>query len=377
MRYRKKILMITKFCPPFCGGLENYVYGLAQSISDRWEVTILGFNTGPQTVYERLNNINIIKIATYGTLRSMPICIGMQHAISKAIHYYGPFDVVNVHLPNPITMLCCLRIPNLGKLVVTWHGDITRQKLLYKAVRPFERRILMLSERIIVSSQAYLKTSEPLREFRHKASICPCFVDINVTDRVPLRKPSTAPSKSHGAFWVCSVSRLVKWKGVQFLIQAMEYLPENIHALIVGDGPYLKALRQLVRKKQLGDRVYFLGEQKMDNGTLQWCLKNSNLFCLLSISRNESFGIVQLEAMACGLPVIVSDIYNGQPVLVEPGITGLVVPKEDPKTIAEAIRVMWRNEKWTAVAGQKAREVVQAKYTRERCAKIFLKIISD
>ena len=122
------------------------------------------------------------------------------------------------------------------------------------------------------------------------------------------------------------VGRLRHYKGVNVLIEAMEQLPEAT-ALIVGIGPMAEEWQQQAAAAGLNDRVHFLGEQP-DPAVLA-LYHAADIFVLPSTNRAETFGIVQLEAMACGRPVICTELGTGTSYVNQNGVTGLVVPSND------------------------------------------------
>lgn len=373
-----RILMVSKVYSPVLGGVENYLRDLIRVLGDRCSITVLTSHGAFRTVRESIDGVNVIKAGSLGNLRSNPISPFFTSVFEKVLRKYGPFDVVNLHLPNPTAMWAYWRVSPPGKLVLSWHGDIIRQRLLYRLVRPLERAILGRADLVLATTRAYLETSEPLRNFASKTRICPYFIDFEAINSVSPTRPENAPEKRDGERWVCSVSRLVDWKGVQILIRAMPHLPPHYRALVVGKGPYAQTLKRLANETGCAERIHFLGQQSMSEGTLQWCLKQSDVFSFSSLSRNESFGIAQLEAMAFGLPIIASDIYGGKrALLLEPERTGTVVPVGDPRAHAEAIRRFAEDPALLEEAARRGREIIETTYTPERCAKLYLELLSE
>lgn len=136
------------------------------------------------------------------------------------------------------------------------------------------------------------------------------------------------------------VGRLIPWKGVKYLISAMEKVIKNIPdscLVIIGDGPERSSLEELCKKLHLSDYCQFLGF--VDQTDLFSYYQNSAVFVLSSImynSQTEGLGVVLLEAMASGLPVIGSYV-GGIPDIIQDGVNGLLVPPEDPDALSDAI----------------------------------------
>ena len=131
------------------------------------------------------------------------------------------------------------------------------------------------------------------------------------------------------------VGRLRHYKGVNVLIEAMQQLPQAT-ALIVGIGPMAEEWQQQAQAAGLNDRVHFLGEQP-DAAVLP-LYHAADIFVLPSTNRAETFGIVQLEAMACGCPVISTELGTGTSYVNQNEVTGLVVPSNDAPALAAAVR---------------------------------------
>lgn len=130
-----------------------------------------------------------------------------------------------------------------------------------------------------------------------------------------------------------SVGRLVGWKGISVIVQALAQLPGSVHYLIVGDGPERGALEALARQLGLGGRIHFAGA--VAHPDLPILLSNCDLF--IQPSRGEeAFGISVVEAMACGLPVFASN-NGGLPEIVIEGEIGRLLPPGDVAAWAGAI----------------------------------------
>jgi glycosyltransferase involved in cell wall biosynthesis len=98
---------------------------------------------------------------------------------------------------------------------------------------------------------------------------------------------------------------------------------------------------------------------------------------LPSISRNEAFGLVQLEAMACYKPVVSTDLQTGVPYVNRNGVTGFVVPPKDPRALAEAINRLLEDEGLKVRMGIEGRRRVEKEFTREKMARETLKLYEE
>ena len=165
-----------------------------------------------------------------------------------------------------------------------------------------------------------------------------------------------AVRQQYGDRIIVSVGRLVYYKGFEYLIRAMTEVQGKL--LIIGDGPLRNRLRELVSELGLGDRVHFLG--RVSHETLVACYHSSVAFVLPSVARSEAFGIVQIEAMAAGIPVVNTQLDSGVPFVSVHEKTGLTVPPGDPHALAGAINRLLADknlaESLGKAAGQRARQ---------------------
>jgi glycosyltransferase involved in cell wall biosynthesis len=150
---------------------------------------------------------------------------------------------------------------------------------------------------------------------------------------------------------VLFVGRLVRYKGVDVLLEAMRGVSAT--ALLVGNGPERHALQRTAEQLGVADRVKFLGEVSDDE--LAALYRACDLFVLPSVTRQEAFGVVQIEAMACGKPVISTDLGTGAGWVNQNGETGLVVPPRDAAALRGAIERLIGDDTLQRTMGAAAR----------------------
>jgi rhamnosyl/mannosyltransferase len=215
------------------------------------------------------------------------------------------------------------------------------------------------ADRIIVTSHRYLETSPELFEYRDKCVVIPLGVGETAFARCDPEAVAEVRNR-FGNNMILAVGRLVPYKGFEYAIRAMRQVSGTL--AIVGVGPLEQQLRNLVTSLGLTHKVRFLGRV----ADVRPYYGAAKVFVLPSISRREAFGIVQLEAMAAGLPLVNTHIDSGVPEVSIHGQTGLTVPPADPDTLAAALQLLLADENQRLKMGQAARSRVRAEYSLER-----------
>jgi rhamnosyl/mannosyltransferase len=238
-------------------------------------------------------------------------------------------DIVHLHLPNPAAVLAYLASGHRGRLVVSYHSDVVRQRFLAAAFEPFLQWLLRRAEAIIVATPNYLDSSPALARHRDRCIVIP--YGVSDTEFQATDAEVAALRQRYGDRIVLGVGRLVYYKGFEHIIDAMTEIEG--HLLIVGDGPLRPELEARAVARGISDRVTFLG---MVERTAPF-YHVADVFVLASVARSEAFGIVQLEAMACGTPVVNTRLASGVPYVSRHGETGITVPPGDPVALAAAV----------------------------------------
>jgi rhamnosyl/mannosyltransferase len=322
-----KVLQLGKFYLPRMGGMESHLQDLAASLKAYVDVEILVANESFRREKSRVGGVQVTRVPSLGEFVSTPLTWGLSQEIART-----DADIVHLHAPNPLGMLAFLRSGYAGKLVVIHHGDIVGRKALKKFIWPVWKRCMDRASAIIVSSKTMAEMSEDLAPYRHKWRVIPLGMDFGLLNEVPEDEIEGVRAEFPGPI-VLYVGRLVPYKGLPFLIDAMRDV--NATLLIIGKG--IGGGREETRLRRmaasLGDKVRFLGRVP----SLGAYYRAADLFALPSCGRNEAFGLVQLEAMYCGLPVINTSLPTGVPEVSIHGLTGLTVPPGDSRSLSEAI----------------------------------------
>ncbi|MGH8012858.1 MAG: glycosyltransferase, partial [Candidatus Binataceae bacterium] len=346
-------------------------HALCSELSKSTPVGVIVANDGRYNAVDMLDGVKVTRVARWCTVMSAPLCPGMvRHIRQSAAH------IVHLHLPNPAAMLAYQLSGHSGHLIVTWHSDIVRQHRVMRLLAPFEHRLMRRAAACVVTSPNYLESSARLRAYHDRTRVIPFGI-------VPERfiRPETgmvmALRAHYGDRVVLAVGRLIYYKGFEFLIRAMRQV--NAVLLLVGDGPLRRRLEHEARALGVGDRVHFVGELRDDAMVSHY--HAADVFVLPSVARSEAFGIVQLEAMASGRPVVNTRIDSGVPYVSIDGVTGLTVPPREPAALAEAINRLLDNAslraQYGAAAVRRVREEFSLDLMVRRMRTLYHEVVGD
>ncbi|MBI3949805.1 MAG: glycosyltransferase [Acidobacteria bacterium] len=364
-----KVLQVGKFYHPHPGGMETVLRDLCQAIKNLVELQVLVANTTPTTIREIIEGVDVTRVASWGVVAATSVCPMFSGYVRSC-----EADIVHIHEPNPLAALSYLAAKPRGKLIVSFHSETVRQQMLGKVYGPFQKRILQQADRIVVGSPAPIEHWPTLAPFREKCVVVPFGIDVRPFQDFE-RYADVARDIRHqfGEPLLLFVGRLVYYKGLEYLIEAMREIPARL--LIIGDGPLKVELARMVQQNGLKSRVVLLGERPLEQ--LPAYYHACDFFILPSTHKSEAFGIVQLEAMACGKPVISTDLPSGVPWVNQDGQTGLVVPPKNVGALIQAINLLLSNQSLRLQLGQGGRQRVEREFTRERMGARMLSLYEE
>jgi glycosyltransferase involved in cell wall biosynthesis len=336
------VLHVGKFYPPHMGGIETHLQALCGALRNHADVRVIVSSEDRNTVEEMVDSVPVARLSTLITAFSTSISPGMVSRIRNS-----GAGLVHIHLPNPAAVLAYLASGHRGPLVVTYHSDTVKQKVLGRMFEPFLNAALRKSAAIIATSPNYLATSPVLQAFRDRCHVIPYGID---TAQFEQCSPDAVRSVRErlGDRLVISVGRLVYYKGFDVLIRAMADVRGKL--VIVGEGPLRSELQSLAARLGVTDKVVFAGE--VNNAGVMPYYHAADLFALASVARSEAFGIVQIEAMAAGLPVVNTSLDSGVPFVSLAGESGLTVPPGDAPALAAAINRLLDDQSLRQSLGQ-------------------------
>jgi rhamnosyl/mannosyltransferase len=367
-----KILYVYKDYYPVLGGIENHIRLICRGLKAGWpevEPTVLVTNRTRNTVVEEMDGVKIIKAGRLVTVSSAPISLSLFAWIRRL-----EADITHLHFPYPIGELAYLLGGHSHKMVITYHSDIVRQKYLLQVYKPLLYRLLAHADRITVSSPNYIQSSTYLQPLADKCVVIPHGADLSrfaATSEVQRRARELR--QRYAPPLILFVGLLRYYKGLSFLIEAMSRIPGRL--LVVGEGPQGQEWRELTRQLGLEDKVTFLG--RVSDEELVALYHACDVFVLPAIHRSESWGAVQVEAMACGKPVVCTELGTGTSFVNVHGQTGLVVPPRDSAALAQAIGTLLQDEPLRQQMGQRAHERAEKEFSFTTMVKRLVSLYKD
>lgn len=348
-----RVVHLGKYYPPSPGGIEAHTQTLARAqaslgadvrvvvvnhaTADGRDVTFDRFTPTP-TVEEKDGPVHVIRVGRWANVAKLDVTHGLHAQLRQLLR--DPPDVWHLHTPNVTMMLAVLTSPRIRPLVITHHSDIVRQRFLLHILRPVQHAAYRTANRILPTSPSYGQGSDVLRQFPGKLTPLPLGIDLR-----PFLHPSPAALLYSGQIrerygspvWLC-VGRLIYYKGLHVALEALRRVPGKL--VVIGTGPLEADLRRRSAKLGVAERVVWHGHATADE--LVGAYHAATALWFPSLARSEGFGLVQVEAMAAGCPVINTAIPgSGVAWVCRDGQEGLTSPMDDaPRFAASANRLL-------------------------------------
>ncbi|MEP7341475.1 MAG: glycosyltransferase [Acidobacteriota bacterium] len=344
--------------------MESHLQALCEALQPEVNVHVVVASENRHSTEDSVHGIKVTRAGTLFNFSAAQVCPRMVSEIRRT-----QADVIHLHWPNPMAVLAYLASGHRGPLVITYHSDVIRQRMLARTFAPILHRALARSAAIIVTSPNYLDSSPILSAYRDRCYVIPFGIPLEHLQRYD-EVAAARIRQRYGRPLILSVGRLVYYKGYEYLIRAMVRVQG--HLLIVGQGPLHSKLEQIARECGVAERVTLVGH--LSDAELAQYYHAADVFVLASIARSEAFGLVQLEAMACGKPVINTRLDSGVPFVSLDGVTGLTVPPMDTEALATAINQLLDDSALRAAYGAAAQRRVRAEFSLEVMARRTLDI---
>ena len=365
-----KVLQLGKFYP-IRGGVEKVMWDLTGGLSAR------GIDC--DMLCAELEKDEIIHLNEHGRViclkawRKMAATMIAPKMVSWLRKHKGEYDIIHVHHPDPMACLALRLSGYKGRVILHWHSDILKQKTLLRFYAPMQRWLIRRADTIVGTTPVYLKESPYLKDVQDKTVALPIGIKpVTFDERIAAEWKERYPGRK----LVVSIGRLVPYKGYGYLVAAAKHLGPDYQVLIVGDGPVRENLEEDIRINGVEGNVKLLGyvEDKEMHALLAAC----DVFVLSSIMKTEAFGIVQIEAMSLGKPVVATKVpESGVSWVNADGESGLNVPIKDSEALAEAIRTICTNASLHEKFSKGALERFDRLFTLEGMIDKTIKIYND
>ena len=364
-----RVLQLGKFYP-VRGGVEKVMYDLMLGLSaegiDCDMLCAAGEGRGGVT---QLNpHARLTACPAWAKVAATMISPSLVVTLRKVCRNY---DIIHVHHPDPMACLALFLSGYRGKVVLHWHSDIQKQKLLLRFYRPLQDWLVRRADCIVGTTPVYLAESPYLKEVQAKTRCIPIGIDPMCPDAAAVE---TFRAAYPGRKIVFSLGRLVPYKGYRHLVEAARFLDDSYVVLIGGTGSLHDELQAQIDNLGLHGRVKLLGH--VSDADLPACYGACRVFCLSSVQKTEAFGIVQIEAMSCGRPVVATRIPgSGVSWVNAEGVSGINVEPCRPKELAAAIRAVCDDEETYSRYAEGAKRRYEETFTKkqmiESCVKMY------
>jgi len=339
-----RILHLGKYYPPAPGGIESHVQTLARGQAGLGhDVKVICVNhadpDGRDITHSRWRrtrssqdldgSVQVDRVGRLFGVNRLEVCPALLGSIRRA---NSDADVVHLHTPNPLMLAAWWMAGKRNvPLVVTHHSDVIKQRVMQLAVRPIEKAVYGKAKAIFTTNPKYLAGSNQLARFSDKVSSLTMGIDLEPY-YLNTKKYSQNPANRNGPLWLM-VGRLTYYKGYHVAIESLAKVAGNL--VIVGNGPLERQLKDQAENLNVADRINW--KPSVSQEELIALYHAATALWFPSIARSEGFGLVQVEAMACGCPVINTAVPDsGVSWVSQHGVSGLTVPVGDCDSLALA-----------------------------------------
>ncbi|MFA4932983.1 MAG: glycosyltransferase [Candidatus Omnitrophota bacterium] len=355
-----KVLHIGKYYPPYPGGIEIYCKVICESlVSKGIQVDIVVANNSNNFIREKINGVNVYRLPRKFVLSSIPICPKMPNFIRSLVEENN-YDAIHLHYPNPMAEISYLLGGKQIKLIITHHTDASMRNKIKLFYTPIIMKLFKEAKQIIVLIDKFIQNKTLLNKFKNKCIVIPIPVDPNFLNEGNPEKTALI-RKNYGKF-ILFIGNLSKYKGEDYLIEAMKNIDSNL--VMIGTGTNINNVRKRINDLKLSEKVYLLNN--INNNELNEYYDSCELFCLPSISPVETFGIVLLEAMARGKPIVSTELGTGTSWVNVNGETGLVIAPKSSEALSTAINDILKNDNLRLRMGHNAKKRITDYFTVDK-----------
>lgn len=346
------------YLPDVYGGIPSVIAMLARLPRPGFDTEVLvARERGVARKYE-FEGAGVEAVGSIGMLMSMPLAPMYPLRLARRAK---DFDIIIHHAPFPLMDMGIMLMPKSCPIVIHWHAEVIGRPALMKILAPLFRRSLKRADKIIVSHGAIVENSPFLREFAEKCIVVPYGCDLAYwSDLSAVQREAVDRLQQQHPRLVVAIGRLVSYKGYEVFLRAIRDV--DAEAIVIGDGPLKADLTDLATQLGILDRVRFLGVLPPDE--VKQYLHAAKVLAFPSVTEAEAFGLVQLEAMAAGKPVVNTDLPTAVPHVARDGKEGFTVPPNDPAAFALSLRRLLDQPDLAARLGEAGKERVHSEFSQ-------------
>lgn len=382
-----RILFCNYEYPPLGGGGGVFNKQIAEELAKRHTVDVLTSQGMNLPAFSVENGVNIYRVPVYfrkmqaaANLPSMLAYLPSGYRTGKKLLKENAYDVVNTHFAIPSGPLgkWLAKKAGIPNVLTVQGGDLyDPSKFMsphrHYILRAIVKDVIVKADAVVAASNNSISNVREFYDANHECKYIPLGIERPLQQ---LNKTKQHYGLDDSDIALVTVGRLVARKGLDRLLKVIDKINNpKVHLFIVGSGPQLEPLKKLALELGITKQVHFLGQ--VDDIEKQEALKMSDIY--VSTSQHEGFGIVYLEAMAAGLPVVCYD-YGGQTDFLSSDVTGYVVKLNDETAFLEACATLIGQPEYRKKLGDNNLDTVEAFYI-DNCAKqyeeLFEKVIEE
>jgi glycosyltransferase involved in cell wall biosynthesis len=353
-----KVALISSIFPPAIGGPAKHTYDQAKALKEKGVKTFV-VTFGEKNFDRTIDNVRVYYLRKYNyKIRLLSLLFKYCNAyirLNRIFKKETPHIVHHISGGGYLSLISGIvskkkKIPSIVKFAgdLTWERSVSNLKNLpryedifsfnmkAKFLKRFEQYVLNNFDYIIATSGFQMKTLIDIYQFSVKKLVrLPNFIDLTEYEK------KTPKNKSDRKIQILNVCRFARWKRIDLCIQMFSKLNnENLELKIVGSGNTLleKELKDLCKDLNVAERVVFVGE--VNPVEISRHFIEADIF--LSTTVYEPFGIVFVEAMAAGLPIVATKV-GGIPEIVPDGKAGFLIDPNDIDDMAEKLQILIKN----------------------------------
>ena len=384
---KARVLHISKYYYPFLGGTEQVARDMVKAlIGTGAKQKVICFNEDAsdgestckhgETRTDVIDGIEVIRCGYFLKARSQAVSSTYGRELKKVMEEFKP-SIIILHYPNPFVTHYLMKYKSRDfKLLVYWHLDITKQKILKHLFHGQNLALIDRADKILGATPKHVDESAFTPQFGDKRYILPYMIDESnlVITEEEIEAGKRIKEKYAGKTLGFFIGRHVPYKGLTYLIKASKELGDaDMHFLVAGSGELTESLKEEAR----GDfKVEFLG--RITDSERRSYLYACDIVLFPSITRNEGFGLALAEGMYFGHPAVTFTIPgSGVNYVNLDGVTGIECRNCDYKAYAEALNKLADDKELRDKMGAAARQRVLDNFTSESFKRNLTKLIGE